>query len=207
MRTVKKKKLEIKLEEIPPHPAPKADLEQYSTPAVIAADILFTAFSNGDISGKHILDLGCGTGIFSLGAALMGASRVKGMDMDEDAVNLARDIMMNWKLSHVIDFEVTDVDDYHGEADTVLMNPPFGSQKKGADIPFMEKAFELAPKIYSLHNNKAKEFIRELIITNGYDIVGEKRYMFGVDNIFKFHKKKIKEFEVVMFVSSKDRTS
>ncbi len=207
MKTVKKKGLEIKLEEIPSHPTPRADLEQYSTPSVIAADILFTAFSKGDISGKHVLDLGCGTGIFALGAALLGASHVEGIDIDREAVDTAKDIMRDWSLSDVVDFKIMDVNDYGGTADTILMNPPFGSQKRSADIPFMKKAFEIATKIYSVHNCRAKEFIRELIMANGYNILEEKRYMFGVDNIFKFHKKKKKEFEVVMFVSSRDRTS
>ena len=41
-------------------------------------------------------------------------------------------------------------------ADTVLMNPPFGTRRKGADMEFLEAAFNLSTNaIYSL--NKVRE--------------------------------------------------
>ena len=46
------------------------------TPAPIAADIIFTAYQWGDIENKTVVDLGCGTGIFSVGAVSMGAKKV-----------------------------------------------------------------------------------------------------------------------------------
>ncbi len=205
MDTISKKKhLEIKLEEIPSHPKPKAELEQYATPAVIASDILFTALLNGDIKGRKMIDLGCGTGIFSLGAALLGASDVLGIDIDEDAIDTARKMRERWGLGNIVEFKVLDIDEYHGSSDTVIMNPPFGAQKKGADIPFLNKAVETAPKIYCLHNAKTVGFIYEFFLNNQYRIVEEKRYMCAIDNIYKFHKKVKKEIEVVMFVSVRE---
>ncbi|HEV8361491.1 MAG TPA: 50S ribosomal protein L11 methyltransferase, partial [Candidatus Thermoplasmatota archaeon] len=61
------------LQKVPPHPAPKAELEQYQTPAPIAADLVYRALAAGDVAGKRVLDLGCGTGILAIGAALVGA--------------------------------------------------------------------------------------------------------------------------------------
>ncbi len=206
MMKVKKRDIEIRLEKVPAHPAPRAHLEQYSTPAVIAADILFTAFSRSDIFQRRVTDLGCGTGIFALGAALMGASSVKGIDIDESAVAVAREMSDRWDLSHVMEFEITDVNDHRGDADTVIMNPPFGSQKKGADRPFLKKAFEIAPEVYSLHNQRTEDFLREFISRYNYRISEEKRYMFDIDNMFGFHKEKTKEFEVILFVSSREGT-
>ena len=73
----KKKQLEMAIQSIPPHPNPKVELEQYSTPAIIAADLLWNAYSLGDIENSEIIDLGCGTGILSIGSLLLGASYCK----------------------------------------------------------------------------------------------------------------------------------
>jgi len=49
-----------------------------------SACLLHTADSQfGDISGCTVADLGCGCGILSIGAALLGASYVLGVDLDE----------------------------------------------------------------------------------------------------------------------------
>ena len=164
--------------------------------------MVFTAFTRGDICDKRVADLGCGTGILALGSALMGASMVTGLDIDGDSVKVAMDITNRWGYSDTMDLRVMDVKDFHEKVDTVIMNPPFGAQKRSADIPFLETALRIAPKIYSLHNARAERFIQDLILRSGYSIVEEKRYMFGVDNLFEFHRHKVKEIEVVMFVSS-----
>ena len=72
----KKRQLEMVLQDIPYHESPKINLEQYSTPSVIAADVLWNANSIGDIKGMKVVDLGCGTGIFAIGSALLGAERI-----------------------------------------------------------------------------------------------------------------------------------
>ena len=48
--------------------------------------MLYHALMKGDIEGKTVCDLGCGTGVLAIGAALLGADRVKGVDSDPKAV-------------------------------------------------------------------------------------------------------------------------
>lgn len=38
------------------------------------------------VVGKHVLDIGCGSGILSFAAAAMGAASVVGIDIDEEAI-------------------------------------------------------------------------------------------------------------------------
>ncbi|MGM0404817.1 MAG: METTL5 family protein [Thermoplasmatota archaeon] len=199
MTGIKKKHLEIKLEDIPPHPDPKQELEQYPTPSPIATDILYSAFLNRDILDKKVIDFGCGTGIFSLGAALLGAKQVVAVDLDKDAVKIAKDFAERWDLDDKIEYKVMDVENFSGRGDTVLMNPPFGSQKRGADIPFLNQAFKSARKIYSLHNEKTEDYIRNHIKNKGFHIFWEKRYMFGIDRIFDFHRNESKNINVILF--------
>ncbi|MGC8993100.1 MAG: 50S ribosomal protein L11 methyltransferase, partial [Thermoplasmata archaeon] len=60
--------------------------EQYSTDIDIVVDILYTAIS--DIYGKVVADLGCGNGIFSIGASLMNAKKVYCVEIT-DSIKIA----------------------------------------------------------------------------------------------------------------------
>ena len=51
-----------------------------------------------DISGKRILDLGCGSGILSIGAAKLEAKEVVGIDIDSTALVNAEE---NAELNHM----------------------------------------------------------------------------------------------------------
>jgi len=46
----------------------------------------------GDLTGKSFLDAGCGSGIHSLAAVRLGASRVHSFDFDQQSVDCAREI-------------------------------------------------------------------------------------------------------------------
>jgi len=199
MTGIKKKDLEIKLEGIPAHPDPEPNLEQYSTPSPIAADILFRAYYNGHIKGKKIADLGCGTGIFSIGSAYIGASSVEAIDIDESAVRIAEKEAEERSLSDIIDFKVKDIREFETDVETVIMNPPFGSQKKGADLPFLKKAFEISKAVYTIHNAETERFLENFIKERGHSLFWEKKYMFEIGNMFEFHKKERKSFEVISY--------
>ena len=53
------------------------------TPLGLAARMLFDAYMKGDMEGMKIFDLGCGTGMLSLGSALLGGD-VTGSDTETD---------------------------------------------------------------------------------------------------------------------------
>ena len=142
---MKKKDLEISLQSLGTFRDPKVQLEQYPTPSVIASDILFSAYAAGDVAGKRIADLGCGTGIFAIGAGLLGAESVSAFDTDPEAIEIAKENAS--KLDCEIEFVRCDVTEVTGRYDTVLMNPPFGSQNKHADRPVLAKARESADSV------------------------------------------------------------
>lgn len=44
--------------------------------------------------------------------------------------------------------------------DTVFMNPPFGTRKKGADVAFVESGLKLCTgAVYSLHKTSTREYL------------------------------------------------
>ena len=71
---------------------PNVTLEQYATSPELTSYIIHTALQNEDIGYcRTVLDLGCGTGMLSIGSALVGSSHVILVDCDESAMNIARE--------------------------------------------------------------------------------------------------------------------
>jgi putative methylase len=167
--------------------------------------MLFIAYSSGDIEGRKVVDLGCGGGILAIGAALLGAENVIGIDLDQAALEDAR----RNAASAGVDIELLkmDVSGADLKADTVIMNPPFGSQRRNADRPFLEAAVRIAPKVYSLHNARTIEFLERMVPAMGASIIFQKSYKFEIPHMFEFHDRKKKEIEVALLcISSLDVT-
>ncbi|MBO5151471.1 MAG: methyltransferase [Methanobrevibacter sp.] len=202
-KITRKKHLEMKIQSILPHPKPKVELEQYSTPSIIASDLLWNALSLGDIEDKNILDLGCGSGIFAIGSALLGSKYSLGIDIDEDSINLAFENADKMGIEN-IDFIVDDVMDIGNdfEADTIFQNPPFGSQKKaerGIDLKFVEKARELSPNaLYSFHMASTEEFLIDYFQSLSFEITHIFRYSFPIPKIYDFHTKESQNVDVIV---------
>jgi len=195
---MKQKELEILLQKIPRFKEPNPMLEQYLTPANIAAEIIFTALKYGDIENKIVVDLGCGTGIFSLGAYICGADKVVGIDVDNKCIDQARNYAFENNLN--INFIIDEVKNVNIVCDTVIMNPPFGAQKSNlkADRAFIEKGFEIASVVYSLHQTKTVSFIEKMITALRGEITFRKDYVFPMKHSFDFHDKKTKNFDITL---------
>jgi putative methylase len=164
-RLIRKLDLELFLSRIKPHPSPQASLEQYTVSEAIAATMLYiAAYTNDDVIGKTVLDLGCGTGRFALAASYLGAERVVGVDIDKVAVKAASENSEKTGVKTNVQWVVGDVTAITGSFDTVLQNPPFGVQKRAADRKFLEKALEVGNAVYSLHNHPQtdKQLIKRL---------------------------------------------
>ena len=197
-KITKKKHLEMAIQKVPKHPNPKEDLEQYSTPATIAADLLWNAYSLGDIADKKVMDLGCGTGIFAIASKLLGAASAIGVDIDKDSTDLASSYCGD------VDFICSDICDLENDfdVDTIFQNPPFGSQKnakKGADLKFISKAIELSPKVlYSFHMASTEEFLISYFEKNDLEITHIFRYNFPIPKIYEFHTRESANVEVIV---------
>lgn len=197
-KITKKKHLEMAIQKVPKHPNPKVGLEQYSTPATIAADLLWNAYSLGDIADKKVMDLGCGTGIFAIASKLLGAASAIGVDIDKDSTDLASSYCGD------VDFICSDICDLENDfdVDTIFQNPPFGSQKnakKGADLKFISKAIELSPKVlYSFHMASTEEFLISYFEKNDLEITHIFRYNFPIPKIYEFHTMESANVEVIV---------
>ena len=193
---MKKKDLEIRLERVMPFKEPSAALEQYPTPATIASDILFSAYANGDVAYKTVNDLGCGTGIFAIGAKLLDAERVRGYDVSSSALMIAKKNAET--LGAEIEFIETDISGVNDRADTTFMNPPFGCQNEHADRPFLEKAMGLSDSVYSIHMANTIGFLEDFVSSFGKEIVARATYNYNIPHTFSFHSKTKQKVDIVV---------
>src|SRR5260370_36461053 len=85
-----KRQLEIQLGKLRILEKPNLKLEQYPVSSEAASELLYIAgFEHNDLDGR-VIDLGTGTGRLAIGAALMVAKGVVGIDVDEQALTLAK---------------------------------------------------------------------------------------------------------------------
>ncbi len=197
---MKKRKLEMLLEQVKGFERPDVSREQYATPATVAAEMLYFAFMNNDLDGS-VIDLGCGTGMLAIGTSLLQRDagviqKIIGIDSDITALVTARDNARS--LGASVEWICCDIRDACGHFDTVVMNPPFGAQEKGNDRPFLDKALELGCVIYSIHNAGSQSFIESYIRGRGIitDVITLK---FPIRHTFKFHKKEIAYIDVELY--------
>ena len=201
-RLVRKRDLERALSEIEAHPLPKAHLEQYTTPSNVAADMLYlAAYVNDDIIDKTVVELGCGTGRLAIGAALLGAKEVLGVDVELDAVRIAQKNAEMMGVQEKLRWVVADIDVVEGVFDTVLQNPPFGVQQRRADRRFIVKALELGGVIYSFHKGgeSNREFIKRFIEEHGGKISNIFPMTMEIPRMFEFHTKRKRNIQVDLY--------
>jgi putative methylase len=195
---MKLRTLEIALEGLEGFGRPDPRIEQYSTPAILAARLLHHAHLLGDIEGKAVCDLGCGTGVLACGAALLGSGRVVGVELDPGALAVARRNAARFEAA--IDLVQGDVRDRSlidglGTFDTVIMNPPFGAQDPHADRPFVDAALALAPVVYGIFNSGSIPFLEAYTAGRaeiGFAVGG----IFPLKRTFAFHRHDVVEIEV-----------
>ncbi|ACS33033.1 METTL5 family protein [Thermococcus gammatolerans] len=197
---MKKRHLAMLLSKLEGFSEPKPELEQYRTPGNVAAELLWLAHSAGDIVEKVVADLGTGTGVLAIGAKLLGAEKVYAVEVDPKALEVAK---RNAERSGVeVEFIQADVSEFSERVDTVVMNPPFGSQKKGADRPFLLKAFEVSNTVYSIHLAKleVRSFIERFSADNGFTAFRLATVPFEIPAQFFFHRKKLERILVDLYL-------
>ena len=83
----------------------------------------------------RVLDAGCGSGILSIAAALLGARKVLGVDLQEDAVDTARRNVGWSNVQDVVSILCGDLQEIRGNYDLILANlDPDGAVKLGETL-------------------------------------------------------------------------
>jgi len=191
--------LEVQLSKLKSFENPSFQLEQYATPSHIAAEWIWSMALKGEIAGKTILDAACGPGILGLGLLLMGAKKVYFLDKDKEVMHICIENYTNLKKEYELgkaEFVIGDVSLFSENVNLVVQNPPFGTKEKHIDKLFLEKAFSVAPIVYSMHKYSTKQFVEAISKDFKYLITDLWRFEFPIKATFKFHQKPVKNIDV-----------
>lgn len=183
---------------------PDVDLEQYRTPPELAAHLIHTADLQGDIEDRQVVDLGCGTGMLALGAALRGPRTVVGVDIDPAPLQTAlanrRRVGTTTTIGWVLG-DATAVPLAPEGPTTVVMNPPFGAQNgnEHADRGFLATAAEIADVCYSIHNAGSREFVEAFVVDEGGSVTHAFAAELDLPRQFDHHDERRTALEVEVF--------
>ena len=214
------KSLVSELQKVALFPDPKWALEQYKTGPQLAAEIVLAIQSAyEDIAQQVVVDLGCGTGILGIGAALLGANHVFGIDIDGAALSAAAASADDIGVSESISFVQCDVlsdggvplrqlSPKDGIADVAILNPPFGTRRPGADVRFLSVACALVGaegRVYSLHKSSTRQFLVNKAASWGIGCELVAELHFDIPSTYAFHSHESLDVEVdlLRFVKGK----
>ncbi|MBN1329931.1 MAG: 50S ribosomal protein L11 methyltransferase [Candidatus Heimdallarchaeota archaeon] len=192
---IKRKDLEIFLEQLEKVSEPKIKFEQYASPPRVAANLLWIAgFDHDDIFNKNILDLGCGSGILAIGAAFFGARSATGIDIDCDSLKVAKKNAKMFELEEKCTWLCMAAEDCQLKGiDTVIMNPPFGMRKESIsrDRIFLKAALSISSNVYSInpYAEKTHSFFTKYCKELDAEIVAIIPMNFEIKRQYNFHKK------------------
>jgi len=139
----------------------------------------------------------------------MGAEQVMGFDCDVKAVDVA-----SMNLEYLIgkgyeldaEFFTASLPEYDTKMrwDTIIMNPPFGSQRPRADRPFLEFASRRCDVMYSLHLARTDKFVIRYLEELGFrgEVLGI--FTFPIKHTYTFHMKQSMDFEVALVRGTKE---
>ncbi|MFA9415637.1 METTL5 family protein [Natrinema sp. HArc-T2] len=208
MSSPSRRTLARRLESVADFAEPSAHLEQYLTPPELAAHLCHLAGLQGDLE-RRVVDLGTGTGMLAIAATLAGSDDVAAIDVDADALAVARrnersvvedasednGSPIAWLRGDVTrhPFSCTDA--------TVLSNPPFGAQRgnRHADRDFLETAREIGAVSYTIHNEGSQSFVESFAADEGGTVTHAFRAAFPLPKQFDFHTEAETTLEAEVF--------
>lgn len=203
---MKLRELESNLEDVDVFEQPKLLLEQYPTRPHIAACMLHTMQTTfGDIEDKHVADLGCGCGVLSAGAIMLGAGFATGFDVDHDALSIYKENMESFEISNydLVRADISRVEFVKKSRlskafDTVVMNPPFGTKhNRGIDMAFVKCGLEMArTAVYSLHKTATREHVVKKAGDWGVKVEVLAKLRYDLPASYKHHKKSSVDIDV-----------
>ena len=199
-----KRSLATKLGVVSGFEEPRLALEQYPTPPDLAAHVVHLADLHGDVDGRTVLDLGTGTGMLALAAALRGPARVFGVEVDRAALTTATANERRVAASapvHWIQADATRLPLAVPDPVTIVMNPPFGAQdgNRNADRGFLATASRVASVSYSVHNAGSEEFVEAFAADNGGEVTHAFAADFAIDAQFEHHADESRDIDAEVY--------
>lgn len=152
-------------------------------------------------------DFCTGCGIFAIGASLLNAGYVVGLDIDPDALAICQKNAGEVELDGSFDLVAIDLltasltEKNRLKFDTIFMNPPFGTKNnEGIDVKLLEVALLCAERsVYSLHKTTTRDYILQRAKRKKIHCEVIATLKFDLPKSYKFHRKDSMNVQVDCF--------
>lgn len=200
-----KKEIEIILDRLKGKERPDPRLEQHRTPGWIAADMVWIAKQMNMIEGATVLDLGSGVGILCIAAILAGASKCLSLELDAESLKVQQENLADLEVeerAELIRADVASLPVRGMACDLAVLNPPFGTVRKGADVIFLNSAAYACRYVLSLHlsSERSREYISREMARIGRKAAVLKTYKMELKQIFEYHRSRIRRIDVDLYL-------
>lgn len=192
--------LELIIQNIPGYRRPRLELEQYVTDANLVAVAVWDAYMRKYLVDAKVLDLGCGSGRFSVAASIMGARYVICIDVDPNATLVAKSVVENLNLQNV-DVVVMDVRKMglRGRYNVVFQNPPFGIwSERGLDMEFLRTATTYSGIVYTIHKLSTLNYVERRVRDFGCSINIIDKAALTIPPMYRHHRKRKHKVKVFL---------
>lgn len=191
------------LEEVTPRIwEPSRDLEQYTTPADIALMVAQHAKLSGLLEDNIVVDLGAGTCRLSLATLLLGAPKAIAVDVDKRFQEVCLRAARILGLEGLLEFVASRITSDTGPIAScdnciVVMNPPFGVWRRGADTEFVLYALSIKPvRVYAILKSGNLDYHRGLAMSRGYEARLLWTLKFPIPASMEHHRSRVRRVDV-----------
>lgn len=94
----------------------------FGTGAHASTRLALTLLQDLPLVGRRVLDAGCGSGVLSIAAAMLGAARVDAVDIEQEAVRVTTAEAARNGLSHRVQASLSPVSEIDGPYDVIVAN-------------------------------------------------------------------------------------
>lgn len=207
IKMISKSSLAVLLSKLKVFEKPKLHEEQYPTDSEFAAALIHELYMKNEITDKTIADFGAGTGLLGIAALFFAPKKIYFIEKDPAAFKTLKEniafIEENYELQSEIVLLNEDIEKFTEEVDLVIQNPPFGTKTKHADKVFLEKAFNTADTVLSIHKTSTENFVRAISKDFKFDIIYTRKFMMPIKQVHDFHKKKLERIDVSAYFMKK----
>jgi putative methylase len=171
----------------------KIRLEQYTLPSQLIAFLLVHIAK--DLMNQRIVEFGSGTGRISLPLLKFLSPHLLCVDVDSETMHGLKRLLNTEGLKAellISAIEFLETYSWKDAFEVTIMNPPFGTKRRGIDIVFLEKALIFSKKVISIHksNRKSRKLIERISQNHNKSCEILATLEIPIPPLFLFHRKK-----------------